>query len=86
MERVLSLDLHQCETPGEFMRYHREKAGLSLPKLSELSGVHDNTIARWERGENCATVQLAEMVSDALGITIDEYCGHAELLRRNAKR
>lgn len=37
---------------GIRLRAHRETAGLTQKELSDLAGVHSNTLARLERGEH----------------------------------
>lgn len=63
-------------TRGESMRVAREKAGLTLRELENISGVKFGTISRLERGENSGSIWTVELLADALGLTIDEYVGH----------
>lgn len=58
------------------MRNARKKAGLTLSKLSRLSGVCCPTISGWEQGKVSPRMDLAEMCADVLGLSIDEYVGH----------
>ena len=58
------------------MRAVREAAGLSLRELAAMSGVSFVTISRLERGEREGNISTLVAITDALGITIDEYVGH----------
>ena len=63
-------------TIGEAMRASRKKAGLTMRQLSELSGVPEITIGANERGTSIPGVFTVIDLSDALGISVDEYIGH----------
>lgn len=63
-------------TIGEAMRAAREKAGLSINKLSKISGVHAQNIGQYESDKVKPRIDTAEFLADALGISIDEYIGH----------
>ena len=51
----------------------RNKAGLSVPALSRLSGVPVRTIEEIERRDQCR-VETAIKLADALGVSLDELC------------
>ena len=70
-------------TRAEHMREAREKAGLTLRKLGEMSGVWYVTIGRLERGERNGNLSTVELLADALGISIDEYVGHTVKRKEN---
>mgnify|MGYP002627195999 CR=1 FL=1 len=61
---------------GQYMRAARKKRGLSLRKLSELSGYHANTIFHLENNTRHGNIDTITDLADALGISIDEYVGH----------
>lgn len=61
---------------ADAMREARERAGLTLRKLEEMSGVQFGTIARLEQGRNNGNIVTLELLADALGISVDEYVGH----------
>lgn len=67
--------LNECETPAHYMRYWREKAGMSREALALEAGVCQETIERWETDKYGPTVALAGLVADVLGISIDVYVG-----------
>lgn len=51
----------------------RTAKGLTVPKLSELSGVPVRTIENIEKRKE-STVSNAKKLSAALGVTLDELC------------
>lgn len=65
-------------TVGEAMKKAREEAGLTVSNLSTLSGVATTNIYQYEKDINKPRVDTAEILADALGISIDEYIGHGE--------
>lgn len=58
------------------MREARLRAGLTLRQLGEKSGVQYGTIWRIEQDRNHGTIQIVELLADALGLSIDAYTGH----------
>ena len=58
------------------MREARLRAGLTLRQLEEKSGVHYQTIWRIEQCNNNGTINIIELLADALGLSIDAYTGH----------
>jgi transcriptional regulator with XRE-family HTH domain len=63
-------------TTGEAMRNAREKANYSKKELSQLSGINAYNIGQYELDRVKPRIDTAEMLADALGISIDEYIGH----------
>ena len=63
-------------TRGEHMRKARRKAGLTLRELAQRSGLGYNSISQIELGKREPNIVTAELLADALGLTIDEYVGH----------
>lgn len=63
-------------TIGEHMRKAREKAGLTLMELSELSGVTPGSISLYERDRRTPGLYSLMSICDVLGISIDEYVGY----------
>jgi len=55
----------------------RLEKGLSVPKLSELTGLHRRTIENIERNNDCL-VSNAIVLSKALQINLDELCRDSE--------
>lgn len=58
------------------MREARVNAGLTLIALSKLTGIKYVTISAWENGTRSPGIANAELVADALGLSLDEYVGH----------
>ena len=56
----------------KWLKYYREKAGLSMNKLSELAGVQLNTVWRWENERASPSVEMAKVLSKIFGITESE--------------
>ena len=67
--------LYECRSPGDYMRYAREKRGLSLMALSKASGVTDVTIWQWEHDARSPSLSLLISVCVKLGCSLDEYVG-----------
>ncbi len=55
------------------LRQIRLEKGLSVPQLSELSGVPRRTIQDIEKNDTCK-VHTAIKLADALNVTLDELC------------
>ena len=73
-------------TRGEIMRMWREKRGLSQLELAKLSGIHQVTISALEKGRNSGgNLDTIELLSDALGLSIDEYVGHEVIKHKERK-
>ena len=63
------------------------KRGLSQLELAELSGIHQVTISALEIGRNSGgNLDTIELLSDALGLSIDEYVGHEVIKHRERKK
>ena len=54
------------------LREHRERRGLSLRKLADMSGVHFVTLARIEAGGLDPRLSTLLKLTKALGITMSE--------------
>lgn len=61
---------------GEHMRRARLKLGWNQRTLSQKSGVPIRSIENYEIGSNAPGLVNLLALSDALGISIDEYVGH----------
>jgi transcriptional regulator with XRE-family HTH domain len=66
---------------GGRVRFFREQRGLSLRKLSDLSGVSINAISLIERGENSPTVASLHALAKALSVGITDLFRAAEETR-----
>lgn len=56
----------------KWLKYFREKSGLSMNKLSELLQVKLNTIWRWENGRASPSVEMAQKLAKILNVTETE--------------
>ena len=56
----------------KWLKYYREKAGLSMNKLSEMIGVQLNTIWRWESERASPSIEMAKTLSKIFGISESE--------------
>ena len=56
---------------GDLIRNYRINEGMTRQDLSEVSGVHENTIARMEAGNN-TTLRHLVIIADGLGIDIGD--------------
>ena len=60
---------------GTAMREKREELGLSLSQVSSKSGLHENTIAGYEKDEHQPGLFNLVVLADTLGVGLDEYIG-----------
>jgi transcriptional regulator with XRE-family HTH domain len=64
---------------GQRLKRVRERKGLSLRQLSELSGVERGLISKLERGQRPqVSVPVAMRLAKALGVTLDYLAGMYE--------
>ena len=61
-------------TFGEAVKKYRIAAGLSLPQLTEASGLNAAYLWRVEAGEREPRVSIARCIADALGVSLDQLC------------
>lgn len=54
-----------------YFKEHRKAAGVSVPKMSELTGIHIRTIEDLEKRGDCL-VSNALKIAEALGITLND--------------
>lgn len=57
---------------GSTLKEIRRSRGLSQARLSDLSGVHRVTIARYEAGTNEPTAKNLAKLAKALGVTMED--------------
>ena len=56
----------------KWLKFYREKAGLSMDKLSSAIQVSLNTVWRWESGNASPSVEIVTKLAKTLHITVDE--------------
>ncbi|MCM1166429.1 MAG: helix-turn-helix domain-containing protein [Lachnospiraceae bacterium] len=54
-----------------YIKEHRKKAGISVPKMSELTGMSRRTIQDLEKRGDCL-VSNALKIAEVLGLKLDE--------------
>lgn len=54
------------------LRQIRERRGLTLQQMEEITGIALNTISRYERGVISPNAETAVKIAQALGVTVDE--------------
>ena len=57
------------------LRICRVQHGMTMRELAELSGVHVNTIMRYEQGLVSPSVETARKICKVLGVTMDDVFG-----------
>lgn len=71
---------------GVAIKRLRMNAGWSQVALAERSGLHRTTLSEIERGVSNLSVDLAQQIARALGMTLSALCAEAELSRRGPRR
>lgn len=64
---------------GRQLAAERNGAGLSIEALAERSGVHKNSIGRYERAERDIPLKALGQIADALGILPSQLMLGAEV-------
>ena len=59
----------------EELKYHREKNNLSQNKLAKETGIKQQNINRWEKGEATPNIEFCIKLADFYGISLDELVG-----------
>ena len=67
---MIKVSTNNISTVGEVIRSLRKEKGLTLTRLSELSGVSDAAISRWENGQRQPKISDVELVLSALGAEV----------------
>ncbi len=55
------------------LKEFREKQGLSQTELAGLVGLKQTTISQYESGSRRPNLSMAKKLSDALGISLDDF-------------
>lgn len=63
---------HRPETLGERLQRHRQNAGLTIPDLSNKSGVAVGTIWNIENGKGDTQISTLKKITAALNINISD--------------
>lgn len=67
--------MEKAAAEGRSLRYFRIMRGLSLDRLAALSSVHRNTISRYEQGLTSPSLETAQKLCKALGVSMDDVFG-----------
>ena len=57
------------------LRFYRLKREMSQEQLAKLSGVHKNSMIRYEQGIQMPSLESAIRLCRVLGVTLDEMFG-----------
>mgnify|MGYP005970326691 CR=1 FL=1 len=60
---------------GQNLRLARKQEGWTLQKVSELTGIPNQTLSRYETGKNIPSVYQAYKLASLFGMTIEEMIG-----------
>lgn len=58
---------------GSFLKELRKEKGLTQEQLSEILGVTNRSISRWENGVNMPDFDLVIEIANYFGVSIDEF-------------
>lgn len=58
---------------GRNIRKARKAAGLTQKRLSELCGVHVNTIQQYELGKREPRIEMLVRIADVFGLTVNDF-------------
>lgn len=60
---------------GEILKEHRTARSKSLKDIEKATGISNQNLSRWERGEVIPSIAFCEILADFYGITLDELVG-----------
>ena len=62
-------------TVGEALREKRIERGKSQLQLAKETGISQQNISRWEKGQMLPSIEFCIALADYYGITLDELVG-----------
>lgn len=68
-----------AERVGANIRAERERAGLSLSRLSDLSGISKAHLVRLEKAAGNPSLEILGRIAEALGVTVADLLGGPKL-------
>lgn len=68
---------------GAMIKRLRERKGLTQQKLSDLLGVSDKTVSKWENSHGYPDISLIEPLADVLGVSIIELFSGEDVMNKN---
>lgn len=60
---------------GETLKEHRLARGVTLKDVESATGISNQNLSRWERGEVLPNIDFCVQLADFYGITLDELVG-----------
>lgn len=75
-----------AEQFGDRLRDLRERRGLSRRELSVMIPVSQATLAGWEQGRNMPGLDMAAIIADFFGVSLDYLAGRAAIPYNAPKR
>lgn len=60
---------------GEILKEHRTVNGKTLKEVEAATGISNQNLSRWERGEVLPNIDFCVQLADFYGITLDELVG-----------
>ena len=70
----------QREALGAFIRQQRQRAGLSLRQMAELTSLSNPNLSQVERGLHQPSVRVLRAISDALNLSAETLLAQAGLI------
>ena len=58
---------------AEQLRYFRNRSGLTQEELAERTGIHANTLRKYESGRRKPKIEQLKRIADGLGISVIEF-------------
>ena len=71
---------------GKFISDERKAKGYTQKQLSELLGISDKTISKWERGNGFPEASLLLPLCNELEITVNELLTGERISQQNYKK
>ena len=65
-------------TDEQRLKELRTKKGLSQYRLSQLSGVTQSYISKYERGDSCVSFELLKKLLPHLGVSVSEFLSETD--------
>lgn len=59
----------------------KEESGMNNTDIAEISGIHVNTVRRCLMGEGQTSIYLSYLLSNAMGLTLEQFISKPEGLR-----
>lgn len=79
-----------CKKSGRLILALRKEKGMTQKEVAEAIGISDKTVSKWERGFGCPDVSLLPVLSEILGVNIEQILsgelGEKERENGNMKR